>query len=79
MLNLHVIIASTREGRSGGAVGAWFPEGPDDPAVVLLRVDADSAEYWDTPGRVATLISYAKARVTGRRFEGGENERVEME
>ncbi len=61
------------------AVKAWFPDGPDDDGLVLLKVVADSAEYWDTPGRLATLVSYAKARVTGERFEGGENARVDME
>jgi general stress protein 26 len=60
-------------------VEAWFPDGPDDPKVVLIRVDASSAEYWDTPGgRVASLISFAKAKATGTRYSGGENERVEM-
>src|SRR3712207_7360015 len=29
------------------AVEAWFPQGPDDDSVVLLKVEADSAEYWD--------------------------------
>lgn len=61
------------------AVKAWFPDGPDDPGLVLLKVVADSAEYWDTPGRLATLVSYAKARVTGERMEAGENARVDME
>jgi general stress protein 26 len=61
------------------AVEAWFPDGPDDDAVILLTVDAESAEYWDTPGgRVASLISFAKAKATGTRYSGGENERVEM-
>ena len=31
-------------------VEAWFPDGPDDPDVVFLRVDAESAEYWKAPG-----------------------------
>lgn len=61
------------------AVKAWFPDGPDDDGLVLLKVVADSAEYWDTPGRLATLVSYAKARVAGERYDGGENARVEME
>ncbi|GEN79119.1 pyridoxamine 5'-phosphate oxidase family protein [Actinotalea fermentans] len=61
------------------AVKAWYPDGPDDDGLVLIKVVADSAEYWDTPGRLATLVSYAKARVTGQRYEGGENARVEME
>jgi general stress protein 26 len=59
--------------------GAWFPDGPDTPSVVLVRVEADSAEYWDTPGgRLATAISLAKAKLTGRRYDGGENATVEL-
>ena len=62
-----------------GAVGAWLPQGPDDESVVLLRVEGESAEYWDTPGgRIATALSFAKAKATGRRFEGGENETVRL-
>jgi len=61
------------------AVEAWFPQGPDDDSVVLLKVVADSAEYWDTPGgRLATAFSFAKAKITGERIQGGENEKVEL-
>jgi hypothetical protein len=36
--------------------------------VVLIRVGAASAEYWDSPGgRLASLVSFAKATVTGAR------------
>jgi general stress protein 26 len=60
-------------------VEAWFPNGPDDPGVVLLRVEAASAEYWDSPGgRLATVFSLAKAKLTGKAYEGGENERVSL-
>jgi general stress protein 26 len=60
-------------------VEAWFPNGPEDPDVVLLRVDATSAEYWDSPGgRVASLLSFAKAKVTGQPYDGGENETVRL-
>lgn len=60
-------------------VEAWFPDGPEDPDVVLLRVRADSAEYWNSSaGRLASLVSFAKAKVTGERYDGGENERVEL-
>ena len=60
-------------------VEAWFPDGPDDPDVVLLRVDAASAEYWDSPGgRIASVISFAKAKVTGQAYSGGENETVRL-
>ena len=61
------------------AVEAWFPQGPDDGGVVLIKVQAQSAEYWDTPGgRLATAFSFVKAKVTGRRIEGGENEKVDL-
>ena len=62
-----------------GVVEAWFPDGKDSPEVMLLKVEGESAEYWDTPGgRVASLISFAKAKVTGGRYSGGENEKVEL-
>ena len=61
------------------AVEAWFPQGPDDDSVVLLKVEADSAEYWDSPGgRLATAFSFVKAKVTGERIEGGANEKVDL-
>ncbi|MGZ5406073.1 MAG: pyridoxamine 5'-phosphate oxidase family protein, partial [Nocardioides sp.] len=49
---------------------AWLPGGPDDPQATLLRVDADRAEFWDTPGsKVASLISFAKTKLTGETFD----------
>lgn len=60
-------------------VDAWLPQGPEDPSVVLIKVNGESAEYWDTPGgRIASVISLVKSKVTGERYEGGENERVEL-
>ncbi|UXI67047.1 pyridoxamine 5'-phosphate oxidase family protein [Tahibacter amnicola] len=34
----------------------FFPQGKDDPEIRLLRVEVDSAEYWDGPG---TLVGKA--------------------
>jgi general stress protein 26 len=60
-------------------VEAWFPDGPDDDGVVLLKVEADSAEYWDSPGgRLATALSFAKAKLTGEPYSGGKNETVDL-
>jgi general stress protein 26 len=60
-------------------VEAWFPDGPEDPDVILLRIDAASAEYWDSPGgRLASVVSFAKAKLTGRAYDGGDNERVQL-
>jgi general stress protein 26 len=61
-------------------VEAWLPQGPTDASVVLIQIDGDTAEYWDTPGgRIATAVSFAKPKLTGKRYEGGENERVDLE
>ena len=48
-------------------IEAWFPSGLDDPDVVLVRVQAEGAEYWDTPGAtVVSVLSFVKAKVTGK-------------
>ncbi|GAA1953743.1 pyridoxamine 5'-phosphate oxidase family protein [Agromyces allii] len=61
------------------AVEAWLPDGPQSPNAVLIRVTAESGEFWDTPGgRIATLISFVKAKITGERYDGGENETVSL-
>ena len=58
---------------------AWLPGGKTDPNVVLIKVDPHSAEYWDTPGgRVASLVSLVKAKVTGKPYEGADQGRVEL-
>ncbi len=60
-------------------VEAWFPEGKDSEKVQLLLVEADSAEYWDSPGgRVATALAFAKSKVTGQQPDVGESESVEL-
>ncbi len=49
---------------------AWLPGGPEDPQATLLRVDVEQAEYWDTPGgKVASLISFAKTKLTGETYD----------
>jgi general stress protein 26 len=61
------------------AVEAWFPDGPDTPEVVLLRVDSDSAEYWTSPGgTAATVLQWVKSKVTHSRMSVGESGTVEL-
>ncbi len=31
------------------AAKVWFPQGINDPHLTLLRVEVDSAQYWDSP------------------------------
>lgn len=59
---------------------AWFPEGLEDPDLVLLRVRIDSAEYWDTPaGAVVQLIGLAKVAITGEPYEASKAEHDKIE
>lgn len=57
---------------------AWFQCEPEDPRVAVIRVDGDSAEYWDSPGKVGTLVGVLTAKVTGQRPDDGENETVAL-
>lgn len=44
----------------------WFPKGPDDPNIALIRVHPSGGEYWDGPSQtVMQLYGYVKARLTG--------------
>ena len=44
----------------------WFPKGPEDPDIALIRVTVTSAEYWDSPSSAWVFaFGYAKARLTG--------------
>jgi hypothetical protein len=47
-------------------VQAWFPHGPEDEHVVLVRVAPHSAEYWDSnDSKMVRLFQMAKAAMTG--------------
>jgi general stress protein 26 len=54
---------------------AWLPGGPEDPNAVLIRVDVEHGEYWDTPGgKVASLLSFAKTKLTGDTYDAEHGE-----
>lgn len=46
----------------------WFPEGPDDPRIILIRVAGTRGEYWDSSGVSALVYAYeaVKALASGR-------------
>jgi general stress protein 26 len=55
----------------------WWPGGPDDPTLRLLRVEPRTAELWDGPSSaVVTAFEFAKAQLTGRKPNLGENRKV---
>lgn len=59
---------------------AWFPKGPDDPDIVLIAVEVESAEFWDAPSSAwVYAMGYAKARLTGEPPKDvGENKVVDF-
>lgn len=62
------------------ALKVWFPDGLDTPGVTLIRVHADSAEYWDSPASTTKkLVGAIRAALTNDpdKFPG-ENRTVEL-
>lgn len=57
---------------------AWFPKGQEDPSVVVVKVSGDSAQYWDSPGRLAMTVSMVKARVSGTTPKTGDSDTVDL-
>jgi general stress protein 26 len=44
---------------------AYYPDGPQDSRLALLRVQIEHAEYWLAPGRTSYLVAAARAALTG--------------
>ena len=43
----------------------WFPDGLDTPGMVLIKVAADTAEYWDAPSsKAAQAIGAVRAMIS---------------
>lgn len=58
---------------------AWFPEGLETEGLTLLKVHADSGEYWDAPNSKAIqLFGMAKAAITGEPPKAGDNTTIEL-
>jgi len=58
----------------------WFPDGPDDPELVLVNVRVEKAEYWDSPDTaVGRTISLLKALTSDEGEEAvGENRKIDL-
>jgi general stress protein 26 len=53
---------------------AWFPNGPTDPNVGLLRVTVDVVDYWETNSpKPIRLLQQMAAAATGRQPDLGES------
>ena len=50
----------------------WFPEGVEEPDLVLIKVAAESAEFWDAPqGKMVQFLGMAKAALSGKTYQPG--------
>ena len=57
---------------------AWW-EGPEDPRIRLLKIVPDSAEYWDSPGKLVSGAIMAFRAMTGQKAADlGENRKISM-
>lgn len=50
----------------------WFPAGLDDPHLTLIRFDAASGAYWESPGGIVQVAAaHATSIVTGKPGKSG--------
>ena len=58
---------------------AWFPEGKNDPDLVVLKVTTDEAAYWDSPSsKMVVFFSMVKAAVTGSQSDPGDHGKLNL-
>ena len=61
-------------------VEAWFPDGPDDPNVALLKFSASAPSTGTAPAAASrSVISFVKSKVTGSVGDVGENAKVNLD
>jgi general stress protein 26 len=58
----------------------WWPGGPEDPNLLVMKVKPERAEMWDGPASsAAAAFEFAKARLTGTKPNLGEKRKVTVE
>jgi general stress protein 26 len=55
----------------------WF-DGPDDPKIILIKVDPQNGEYWDAGNKVVAMVKYAVGAITGHNQFEDDNEKVNI-
>lgn len=55
------------------SASAFMPGGPDDPKSTVLTVTAETASYWESPGKVAMVVELAKGIVGDHQAEPGDS------
>ena len=61
----------------------WFPDGKDDPSLVILKIIPNKAEYWDNSGTkgIGFAVSALTAYIKGEKLaanDAGQNAKVSL-
>lgn len=68
-----------KESYFSAPIKAWFPNGPEDPNLILIKVTPSAAEYWDSnSSKMVVAFKMLKAIVTGSTPDMGENETIKF-
>jgi len=66
-----------KEAYFSAPVKAWFPDGIEDPRLILIKVSPATAEYWDgSSSKVVVAFNMIKAIVTGGQYEEGKHDKI---
>ena len=56
---------------------AWFPQGLEDPDLVLVKIQVNQAEIWDSgSSKIVVLAKILKAIVTGEEYKDEQGHKV---
>lgn len=59
---------------------AWFKDGLETPDIVLLKLQPEQAEYWDSPNSaVVRIFGFVKALVSDEPYAPGRHEKVNFQ
>ena len=77
-LSISGTIRATRDAKKvdelwNDVLNAWFPQGRNDPTLILLEVVPTYVEYWDQSGMegVKFMFETAKSALTGKTVDEG--------
>jgi general stress protein 26 len=60
-------------------ISAFFPDGINDPKLVLLKVETTDLEYWDSnSSKIVVLFNMLKANLLGKQYDEGEHGKVKL-
>lgn len=60
-------------------ISAFFPDGINDPKLILLKVETTDLEYWDSSSsKIVVLFNMLKANLLGKQYDEGEHGKVKL-